>query len=48
MSAIVVGYMTVDAEKCAHNTTDPHHCVHDWRVTWGNVEKTGGTAAEAL
>lgn len=44
MSAIVVGYMTVDAKQCDH--TDPthqhgdSHCIHDWRVRWGNVDRT--------
>lgn len=40
MTAIVVGYMTVDTSKCGHTTAEPHHCVHDWRVEWGNVERT--------
>jgi hypothetical protein len=31
----------VDATKCSHTTDGPHNCVHDWRVHWGNVEKTG-------
>ena len=31
----------VDATKCGHTTQEPHYCVHDWRVHWGNVEKTG-------
>lgn len=44
MSAIVVGYMTVDTDKCSHTTDGPHYCVHDWRANpdgWGNVERTG-------
>lgn len=30
----------VDASKCGHTTQEPHNCVHDWRVYWGNVPRT--------
>ncbi|MDP7733644.1 hypothetical protein [Mycobacterium paragordonae] len=38
---IIVGPYTVDATKCSHTTDGEHQCIHDWRITWGNVERTG-------
>lgn len=31
---------TVDATTCAHTTEGVHHCIHDWRITWGNMDRT--------
>jgi hypothetical protein len=32
----------VDRTYCEHeNGQRESHCVHDWRIHWGNVEKTG-------
>jgi len=29
-------------EVSTENCTDDHHeCVHDWRIYWGNVDRTG-------
>jgi hypothetical protein len=31
----------VDRKLCEHEVDPPEsHCVHDWRIEWGNVEKT--------
>lgn len=46
MSAIVVGPYTVDASTCSHNTAGEHHCTHDWRIEFGNVEKTGNQSSD--
>ena len=32
----------VDPNECDHEATNPVcHCVHDWRINWGNVAKVG-------
>lgn len=45
MTVIIVGEgdhrYAVDASTCAHTTEGVHHCVHDWRIVFGNVEQTG-------
>lgn len=41
MAPIVVGNdpeWVVDVTKCKLHD---HKCVHDWRVVWDNVERTG-------
>lgn len=30
----------VNVKDCGHTTSEPHECVHDWRVTWGNLDRT--------
>ena len=32
---------TVDTDKCGDTTGKPHSCIHDWRIHWGNVDRTG-------
>lgn len=34
------GTYVVDATTCAHTTDGVHHCIHDWRIHWGNVDRT--------
>ncbi|AOT25521.1 head-to-tail connector protein [Mycobacterium phage Margo] len=30
----------VDVRRCHDNDEHPeHHCVHDWRIHWGNVDR---------
>lgn len=32
----------VDVTKCVEddeNDVHEHHCIHDWRIYWGNVER---------
>lgn len=42
--AVIVGEddheYIVDARKCSNTTDGPHFCVHDWRIEFGNVERT--------
>ena len=37
---VVVGPYVVDASTCDDTTDGEHHCVHDWRIEWGNVQRT--------
>lgn len=45
---IIVGDRVVDASKCPHNTDEQHTCIHDGRIVWGNVEKTGDRNSDAV
>lgn len=29
----------VKTSQCEHTTDGEHHCVHDWRIYWGNVDR---------
>ncbi|WP_165605962.1 hypothetical protein [Mycolicibacterium mucogenicum] len=38
---IVIGSRMFNPNKCVHYTDpdEPHNCVHDWRIYWGNQKR---------
>ncbi|ASW31579.1 head-to-tail connector protein [Mycobacterium phage StepMih] len=43
--SIVIGGKLIDASKCVEDEEtgeSEHHCVHDWRIHWGNVDRGAG------
>lgn len=41
---IIVGERPVNPNLCDHEADPPEcHCIHDWRIEWGNVPKQGSS-----
>lgn len=34
-----VGREDVNTARCGETSESEHHCTHDWRIHWGNLER---------